>query len=124
MRLLATLALAAFLLPLHRQRPGRPTATNPIPNSSAPWPKQRNLPASTQFIFAIDAYKKANKIAGGNDVKCLDEIFTIQMTIGNYKDAANTASALEAIATNSIRQSPTPKAAAASLSSSTGRRKG
>ena len=60
----------------------------------------KKLANQHEYIFAIDSYKKANKIAGGNDVKCLDEIFTIQITIGNYKDAANTASALEAVATN------------------------
>ena len=60
----------------------------------------KKLAYQHEYFFAMDSYKKANKIAGGRDINCLDEIFNIQMLIGSYKDAANTASALEAIATN------------------------
>jgi len=65
----------------------------------------KQLNRQREYVFAIDAYKKANKIADGKDSHCLDEIFTIQMTIGKYKDAANTASELAAIATNPTQKS-------------------
>ena len=52
------------------------------------------LDAAEQFNFAIDNYKKADKIAGGRCAECLRQIFAIQMKIGNYKDAAATAGEL------------------------------
>jgi thiol-disulfide isomerase/thioredoxin len=41
--------------------------------------------------FAIDDYKKANKTAGGMCVACLQQIVTLEMKIGSFKDAAATA---------------------------------
>jgi len=69
----------------------------------------KKLAREHQYTFATDAYKKACKIAAGKDVVCLDEIFSIQMATGRYKDAANTASSLAAIANN-----PTDKSIAES----------
>jgi hypothetical protein len=63
--------------------------------------------AQHQFTFAEDAYKKANKIAGGQDSKSLHAIFDLQLSMGEYKDAAATAAQLETLAV-----SPTEKAAA------------
>ena len=63
--------------------------------------------AQRQFTFAEDAYKKANKIAGGKDTKSLSAIIDLQLSMGEYKDAAATATQLEALAV-----SPSEKASA------------
>jgi thiol-disulfide isomerase/thioredoxin len=60
----------------------------------------RQLEKQRQVFFAIEAYKKASKIAQGKDAPCLETIFTLEMKYGSYKDAAVTAAALEAIAAN------------------------
>jgi thiol-disulfide isomerase/thioredoxin len=52
-----------------------------------------------QMGFASDAYKKANKIAGGQCAECLRSLVDTQMADGAYKDAIASASALEALAT-------------------------
>ncbi len=51
-----------------------------------------------EYIFAIDSYKKACKIAEQKDEACLSQLYTLQMKTGLFKDAVVTASALEAIA--------------------------
>ena len=53
-----------------------------------------------EYGFAIDSYKKACKIAEQKDEPCLTQLYGLQMKTGSFKDAAVTASALEAIATN------------------------
>ena len=60
----------------------------------------KSLKAQRKYGFSIDAYKKANKIAGGKCAKCLDEIFTIQMGLDQFKDAAATADQLAGITTS------------------------
>src|ERR1700761_5209006 len=59
----------------------------------------KQLEKRRQLSFALDAYKKANKIADGKDIETLNEIFNLQIKTGSYKDAAATASSLEAAAT-------------------------
>jgi thiol-disulfide isomerase/thioredoxin len=59
----------------------------------------------TQYIFALDFLKKANKIAGGNCEPCLQTAYTIQTQIGDYKGAAATASLLLANASTSAEKS-------------------
>ena len=61
--------------------------------------KQRN------YIFAIDSYKKANKIAAGKDADCLKALLDLQMKTGSYKDAAATATSIEAFATTPLQKS-------------------
>jgi thiol-disulfide isomerase/thioredoxin len=56
-------------------------------------------------IFAIDAYKKANKIAAGKCADCLEQIISLQMKMGSYKDAAATAAELTAISESPIDKS-------------------
>jgi hypothetical protein len=56
----------------------------------------KKLAAQHQYVFAIDAYNKTNKIAGGKDLSSLQQIFNLQMQSGGYKDAAQTASAMQA----------------------------
>jgi len=53
---------------------------------------------SNQLIFAIDAFRKANKIANGQCDECLRKMLALQFKVGAYKDAIGTAAALEAIA--------------------------
>ena len=65
----------------------------------------RKLTLSKQYFFAIDAYKKANKIANGKDGACLRDLLDLQMKTGQFKDAATTASAFEAIATTPLEKS-------------------
>ena len=60
----------------------------------------KQLSRKQQFAFAVDAFKKACKIAAQKDEPCLTELFNAQMKAGNFKDAVATASALEAIAAN------------------------
>jgi len=50
--------------------------------------------------FALDSYKKANKIAGGQCVDCLQGMYNTQLALGSYKDAIATATAMEALATS------------------------
>src|ERR1700733_12225532 len=60
----------------------------------------KRLSNQSQYVFAIDAYKKACKIAEQKDSRCLTELYTLQMKTGGFKDAAATAALLEAIAPN------------------------
>lgn len=54
-----------------------------------------HLEKQQRYIFAIDSYRKANKIADNKDARCLDKIFALQIKMGLYKDAAKTAAELE-----------------------------
>jgi len=65
----------------------------------------KKLKHEREINFAIDAYKKANKIANGKDLDTLNEIFALQLSTGNYKDAVTTASSLEAASTTPIQKS-------------------
>ncbi|HEY1992902.1 MAG TPA: redoxin domain-containing protein [Edaphobacter sp.] len=65
----------------------------------------KQLERQRQYGFAIDAYKKACKIAEGKDNDCLIDLYTLQMKTGGFKDAAITAASLEAIAPNPIEKS-------------------
>jgi thiol-disulfide isomerase/thioredoxin len=65
----------------------------------------KKLKHDRQIFFAIDAYKKASKIANGRDLDVLNEIFALQLSTGNYKDAVATASSLEAASTTPILKS-------------------
>jgi thiol-disulfide isomerase/thioredoxin len=65
----------------------------------------KKLSHDRQYLFAIDAYKKACKIAGEKDSGCLTELYTLQMKTGSFKDAAVTAAALETIAPDPIEKS-------------------
>jgi thiol-disulfide isomerase/thioredoxin len=111
----AALLSAAFCLPsLNAQTP----ATSPVP-AAKPAPTayesdHKYLSAiedakmakrKREYAFAIDDYKKANKIAGGACVSCLNSIYELQMGLGEFKDAAVTASLLEPLATTPLDKS-------------------
>lgn len=55
--------------------------------------------------FAEDAYKKANKIAGGQCAECLEGAYRMQMWQGEDKDAIATATALLALDTTPVAKS-------------------
>jgi thiol-disulfide isomerase/thioredoxin len=57
------------------------------------------------YSFAEDDYKKANKIAGGQCFKCLDSLWELQMGVGNFKDAAATATTMLPLATTPAERS-------------------
>jgi thiol-disulfide isomerase/thioredoxin len=58
----------------------------------------KKMTHARQYGDAIDAYKKANKIAAGKDADCLRLLFSLQMKTGSYKDAVASSAELEAIA--------------------------
>jgi len=87
-----------------------PVAKTPAPYESDPkfvaaMTEGKKLSAKGDMIFAIDAYKKANKISGGKCAECLRQMNTLQMKMGSYKDAAGTAAELTAIAATPVERS-------------------
>ena len=75
------------------------------PKFASTMAEAKTLAAHREYIFAIDSYKKANKIAGGQCADCLSQIYTLQMKIGSYKDAVATTIVLEALATTPASRS-------------------
>src|SRR5262245_21659904 len=65
----------------------------------------KNLALQQRYFFAIDAYRKANKIAGGKDTSSLDEIYTLQLRAADYKGAIKTSDEILALATNAQERS-------------------
>jgi thiol-disulfide isomerase/thioredoxin len=68
------------------------------PKFAASMADAKKLASQREYGFAIDSYKKASKIAEGKSAACLQALMDLQSKIGDYKAAAATASALEAIA--------------------------
>ncbi|WP_158790893.1 TlpA disulfide reductase family protein [Granulicella sp. L60] len=103
-------ALAALLfllcLPLLQAQSDPDYKSNPKFQSAIAEAKQ--LVKQRQIPFAIDAYKKANKIAQGRDAALLSDLFAFELRVGSFKDAAATASELEAAVST-----PTEKSRAA-----------
>ena len=67
------------------------------PRFGAALAEAREMNKRHQFAFAADAYKKANKIAGGTCADCVRGLYLAQMNERSFKDAANTASLLEGL---------------------------
>jgi thiol-disulfide isomerase/thioredoxin len=65
----------------------------------------RELEREKQAGFAGDAYKKANKIAGGRCVECVAGLYKMQMMDGSYKDAIGTAKEMEAMGSTPLVKS-------------------
>ena len=65
----------------------------------------KQLEKQRQYLFAIDAYKKANKIAGGGCASCLRKMYQMQIGLGDPKGAMATAQQMIAIADNPITKS-------------------
>jgi thiol-disulfide isomerase/thioredoxin len=102
-------------------QPVQPSAATPAPAAnklSAIQPKAAAIPAAYesdpkfmkameeakqakrthQYVFAVDDYKKADKIAGGACKKCLESVYDLQLGLGSFKDAVATAAQLETLA--------------------------
>ena len=117
MRLASFAALLLFLIPgLTAQTPqpaqapaAKPTVVKPAyesdPKFIAVLGEAKELVKKRQYSFAADAYKKANKIAGGNCFNCLEKLFDLDMSLREYKDAVGTATQMEALATLPIDKS-------------------
>ncbi len=81
------------------QQASTPAASAPLPTpayESDPkfldaMKQGKDLKAQRQYTFAVDAYKKANKLAEGQCQRCLDLVYELQMGLGQFKDAASTA---------------------------------
>jgi thiol-disulfide isomerase/thioredoxin len=85
-----------------QDKPAAPAATAQSASDTVSDPKYlaamtegKKLARERQYTFAIDEYKKANKIAGGKDRKSLLEVYDLQIKTAQYKDAIATASLLE-----------------------------
>jgi thiol-disulfide isomerase/thioredoxin len=52
----------------------------------------------SDLLYAADAYKKANKIAGGQCMPCLQSAYDLEMKVGGYKDAVGVAGQMLALA--------------------------
>jgi thiol-disulfide isomerase/thioredoxin len=100
----AALSLAVLCLsPLSHAQDPQSYKTNAKYVSAMAEGKQ--LAAQHRYAFAIDAYKKACKIADGKDTACLDALFHLQMASTQYKDAAATAASLASLASNPTEKS-------------------
>jgi thiol-disulfide isomerase/thioredoxin len=97
------LSLGLFLLPALHAQSATDYKSNPKFQSSIA--EAKKLKQERQVLFAIEAYKKANKIAEGKDADCLTEIYTLQISVGSYKDAAATATSLVSVATTPLLKS-------------------
>jgi thiol-disulfide isomerase/thioredoxin len=65
----------------------------------------KEMEREKKALFAADAYKKANKIAGGRCVECLAGVYKMQMMQGSFKDAITTATEMEALGTTPLVKS-------------------
>ncbi|MCU1322307.1 MAG: alkyl hydroperoxide reductase/Thiol specific antioxidant/Mal allergen [Acidobacteriaceae bacterium] len=68
------------------------------PKYQAAMAEAKTIFAQRRFSFAKDAYKKASKEAAGQDPVSLKGLYDAELGLGDYKDAAASASQLEAIA--------------------------
>ncbi len=55
--------------------------------------------------FAPDAFKKANKIAGGSCLRCLEALYKAQMHVADYKGAIGTAKQMQTLAATPMEKS-------------------
>jgi thiol-disulfide isomerase/thioredoxin len=65
----------------------------------------KTLEKKHQYVFALDGYKKANKIAGGSCRDCLQKMYQIQLGEHSYKEAIASAEQLKALATAPVERS-------------------
>jgi thiol-disulfide isomerase/thioredoxin len=95
--------------------PSNSAATAPAtylsdPRFTAAMADARKLTRSEQFTFAYDAYKKANKTAGGKCADCLRQMVVMALKAGQHRDALEATAQLSELATT-----PAERAAAESL---------
>ena len=99
--LCVVLRLSSAAFGLQAQVPGKAPEAVPAyrsdPRFLAALEEGKHLSKVHQYAFASDAFKKANKIAGGQCLECLSGLFSAQMDDGSFKDAANTAGTMEGV---------------------------
>ena len=59
------------------------------------------------YLYAIGAYKRANKIAGGKCMSCLQSAYDLDMKVGDFKDAIAVSGQVLALATTPREKSTT-----------------
>ena len=78
----------------YAQTPQAPAKSAPAyesdPKFVSTFAEGKSLLAHRQYSFALDAFKKANKISGGTCAKCLDQIADLQEGIHQWKDELGT----------------------------------
>jgi thiol-disulfide isomerase/thioredoxin len=65
----------------------------------------REMQRERQAGAAGEAYRKANRIAGGRCVECVAGLYAMQMMDGGYQDAVGTATEMEAMGTTPLVKS-------------------
>jgi thiol-disulfide isomerase/thioredoxin len=75
------------------------------PRFTAPMAQAQDLTREHQYALAIDAAKKACKIANNRDAQCLHLLFGLQIKTHAYKDAAATAVSEIAITRDPLHKS-------------------
>lgn len=108
---IASLCVAFVSVPGFSQ--GQPQDARQAAHEQQAIDKAGQLEDAHQTTLAIDAYKKANKLAGGRCVVCLSHLCNLYRVAGDNKHAAESAAQLEQVVT-----SPTDKATAAFMEGS------
>ncbi len=107
-RFLAVLSLCFCFAPAFAQSPAAPTspavkaapAYESDPKFTAALSDARQQARQRHFAFARDGFSKANKIAGGECVVCLEQMASIDAGLHEWKKAIEEAQHLEAMAAN------------------------
>jgi thiol-disulfide isomerase/thioredoxin len=68
------------------------------PKFMAAWSEGLQLKRQYRYEFAIDAFKKADKLSGDGCLKCLNQIYSLEAAMGRWKDAIATTQRIEAVA--------------------------
>jgi thiol-disulfide isomerase/thioredoxin len=76
-----------------------PPAYQSDPKFISAMTEAKQLERQKEFAFARGSYAKANKIAGGNCVPCLEKMTQIDAGLHNWKDAIAEAQRLQSLAT-------------------------
>jgi thiol-disulfide isomerase/thioredoxin len=109
LRIIPTLLCASMALgsaATFAQAAATPAATyKSDPKFVAAMAEAKKDAAADQFTFAIDAYKKANKIAAGKCGDCLRQIVNLESKMGDFKTAAEAAAELTAVAATAQEKS-------------------
>ncbi len=81
-----------------------PAATALDPKYASAMAEAKQMVHEGHYGFAIDKYKKANKIAGGKDLASLTKLLDLQFRTGEFKDAIGTAATLESMAVTPVQK--------------------
>ena len=98
MRALAILLLATALHAQDDPAPKVKPAYESDPKFIAAMSDGRQQRMDEKYAFAADAFKKANKIAGGQCRRCLNDLYAVDIENKSWKDAVQAAEQLQALA--------------------------